>query len=68
MRKPAERIDGRYKNELTNITLIAENVVDNLIKEYPDTDIIDIEYMFMKELGFKFAMANLKENATTLFS
>lgn len=63
MRKPAERIDGRYKNELTNIELIAENVVDNLIKEYPDTDIIDIEYIFMKKLSYKFAMANLKENA-----
>lgn len=66
MRKPTERIDGKYKDKLTNITLIAESVVNDLLKEYPDTDIIDIEYMFMKELGHQFTMANLKENAITL--
>ena len=62
MRKPLERESGRYKQRLTKLELIAKNTVENVCNEYPDIDIIDLEFNFENSLKFQFARMMLEES------
>ena len=63
MRKSAKRENGLYDSQqFDGIKEIADKVVEELCKKYPNIDILDIEIMFEKNLSASFTMANL-ENA-----
>ena len=62
MRKPLEREFGRYKQCLDKLELIAKDTVENVCKEYPDIDIIDLEFVFEGLLRFQFARKILEES------
>ena len=62
MRKPLEREFGRYTKCLDKLELIARNTVENVCNEYPDIDIIDLEFIFEKSLKFQFARMMLEES------
>lgn len=62
MRKPLEREFGRYTKSLDKLELIARNTVENVCNEYPDIDIIDLEFIFEKSLKFQFARMMLEES------
>ena len=63
MRKPLERNKGKFKHDLDGIEHYAEIVVNELSEMFPDTDLIDIEYIFSRKLTSKFTMKLLEENA-----
>ena len=62
MRKPLEIEFGRYTKSLDKLELIARNTVENVCNEYPDIDIIDLEFIFEKSLKFQFARMMLEES------
>lgn len=62
MRKPLEREFGRYTKSLDKLEIIAKNTVENVCNEYPDIDIIDLEFIFENKLRFQFAMKIVKES------
>ena len=62
MRKPLEREFGRYTKSLDKLELIARDTVENVCKEYPDIDIIDLQFMFENSLRFMFAMKIVEES------
>ena len=61
MRKPLEREFGRYKKSLDKLELIAKNTVENVCQEYPDIDIIDLQFIFETSLRYQFAMRIAEE-------
>lgn len=64
MRKPLERELGRYKYSLDKLEQIAKDTVENISKEYPDIDIIDLQFMFENKLRFEFAKKIIEESVT----
>ncbi len=62
MRKPLEREFGRYKQCLNKLELIAKNAVENVCNEYPDIDIIDLQFLFENSLRFQFSRKILEES------
>lgn len=62
MRKPLERENGRYKQYLNKLELIAKDTVENVCNEYPDIDIIDLQFLFENSLRFQFSKKILEEN------
>ena len=65
MRKPLERENGRYTKSLDKLEQIAKDTVENVSKEYPDIDIIDLQFMFENKLRFQFAMKIVEESTKT---
>ena len=67
MRKPFERTNnGKYVHELEGINEYADKVARELCSMYPNVDVIDIDYIFMKNFSFAMTMVNLRENAERL--
>lgn len=62
MRKPLEREFGRYTQSLNKLELIAKDTVENVCNEYPDIDIIDLEFVFEGLLRFEFSRKMLEES------
>jgi hypothetical protein len=62
MRKPLEREFGRYKQRLDKLELIAKDTVESVSNEYPDIDIIDLEFVFEGLLRFQFSRKMLEES------
>ena len=62
MRQPLERKNGKF-HDLDGLGHYAEIVVDELSEMFPDTDLVDIEYLFSHQLVAKFTMKLLEENA-----
>jgi hypothetical protein len=62
MRKPLERENGRYKKSLDKLELIAKDTVENVCKEYPDIDVIDLQFCFENVLRFEFAKKIVEES------
>ena len=62
-RKPMERINGRYKDDLKGIDEFCEKVAVDLCEEYPDVDILDLENIFRRVFGFKLSLQLMKESA-----
>ena len=62
MRKPLERELGRYKKSLDKLELIAKDTVENVCKEYPGIDVIDLQFIFENSLRFEFAKKIIEES------
>ena len=62
MRAPLERELGRYKKSLDKLEQIAKDTVEKVCKEYPDIDIIDLQFNFENILRFEFAKKILEES------
>lgn len=62
MRKPLERENGRYKKSLDKLELIAKDTVEHVCKEYPDIDVIDLQFIFENSLRFEFAKKIVEES------
>lgn len=62
MRKPLERNFGRYDQRPNKLELIAKDTVENICNEYPDIDIIDLEFIFEGLLKYQFARKIVEES------
>ena len=60
-RKPLKRIEGRFEKSLDGIDQFAESVVRELAINYPDVDLIDLEFIFERQLAFQFSKRQLVE-------
>ena len=56
-RKPLERKNGKYTHDLDGLEQYADIIAGELADMFPETDLIDIEYLFVKKLGFAFVKA-----------
>ncbi len=63
-RTPLKRENGRYVDCPKGIEEFAEEVVKNMSEKYPDIDLIDLEFIFSKQLSFQFSRKLLEELTT----
>lgn len=56
IREPLERKNGRFVHELSGLDDYAKEVAEKLCEMYPNTDVIDIEFLFQKQLSFEMSM------------
>lgn len=61
MREPLKRTNkGQYETELIGMSQYAKEVAAELCKKYPNVDIIDIAYLFDRELHLAMSVELIK--------
>lgn len=66
MRKCFERTDGNVKVEpetSRKVSDLAEKVANQLLASNPDVDIWDLENLFNREFGYRYALACMREKS-----
>ena len=64
MREPLKRTpQGKYVSYPDGIEKYSEIVADELCSMFPDVDIIDLDYIFHKQLSFRLMRNLAKESA-----
>ena len=66
MRKCFERIDGSLKIEpetSRKVSELAKEVANRLLADNPDVDIWDLETLFNREFGYRYALACMREKS-----
>lgn len=66
MRKCFERVDGNVKVEpetSRKVTDLADEVANRLLADNPNVDTWDLETLFIREFGYRYALACMREKA-----
>lgn len=66
MRKCFERVDGNVKVEpetSRKVTDLANEVANQLLADNPNVDTWDLETLFIREFGYRYALACMREKA-----
>lgn len=69
MRKCFERVDSKVKVESeTNkkVADLAEEVANRLLADNPNVDTWDLENLFNREFGYRYALACMREKSKVL--
>ena len=66
MRECFERVDGKVKVEpetSRKVTDLANEVANRLLADNPNVDTWDLETLFIREFGYRYALARMREKA-----
>lgn len=66
MRKCFERVYGKVKVESETskiVSALAEKVANQLLASNPDVDTWDLENLFNREFGYRYALACMREKS-----
>lgn len=66
MRECFERVDGNVKVEpetSRKVTDLANEVANRLLADNPNVDTWDLETLFIREFGYRYALAWMREKA-----